>query len=253
MKIGIFGDSFGEPRKEVDNYRTTPSIAWPRLLRSKYRVRNYCESGSSFYFSYLQFRKHYKKLDKIIFLVTQPNRIYLPEHSRSEVSNPSDHHCSSAMLTDPNFFHKQGLDEYNKHFVNEIVPAVKSYYLHLQDDERDELFAKFMLRDILETRPDTLLVPCFNDRWCKTANTNITPLITITEKEEAFWGIDPYSGYLAKCTDLRQCHFSDANNKLFYNKIENWLSTGEFSWSLKEAQDPETDYSEYFTNEWKVE
>ncbi len=72
MKLGIFGDSYGD----YNHYpipEGTPVHAWPRILATDYNINvdNFCKGGVDIIFVYKTFLQHYQQYDKII--VTIPN------------------------------------------------------------------------------------------------------------------------------------------------------------------------------------
>ena len=82
MKIAIYGDSFGNSMIETSiesKDQDTRGKAWVELLADNYDVTNFCYPGSSLFYSYQLFLKNNQKFDYNIFLVTEPNRITLPD------------------------------------------------------------------------------------------------------------------------------------------------------------------------------
>lgn len=66
MKLGVFGDSYS-----LDGEKS-----WVGILNEQLKsdMSNYSVGGSSFDYSYFQFRKYNQYFDKIIFIVTSINR-----------------------------------------------------------------------------------------------------------------------------------------------------------------------------------
>jgi predicted CopG family antitoxin len=69
MKLGVFGDSFADPR----SFNERGNFAWPVLLLKDLKLSGkdcYALRGTSHWWSYEQFLKNYKKYDTIVFVHT---------------------------------------------------------------------------------------------------------------------------------------------------------------------------------------
>jgi hypothetical protein len=204
MKIGIFGDSFADPRK------LNPSLTWIEILAEKYDVTNHAIAGSNLYFSITEIKKYHTNYDKIIFVVTNPGRLKVATWL------PLDIEQQFIVPTMVKFLNKFDLVHYQKL----AWEAAKQYYDYLQDINYDDYIHNLMLKDIKETVSNIILVPAFLDSW---TNVN-SAMVQITSKENKFWGLcweDVIEKYKE---DIRNCHMTAENNAIFASKVEEWLN-----------------------------
>lgn len=86
MKLGIFGDSFASFSGKDDRF-----VNWPTLLSNKLNLTEtgfYGRSGTSHWYSFLQFKEHFLKYDVIVFCHTMSMRWpVLPEGSEGAAWN----------------------------------------------------------------------------------------------------------------------------------------------------------------------
>lgn len=70
MKLGVFGDSYADFGNDINR------IAWPALVKKglNCEAHFFAKAGSSLFYSYELFLKHYKKFDTIIFTFSSSNR-----------------------------------------------------------------------------------------------------------------------------------------------------------------------------------
>jgi len=157
MKIAIYGDSFGNSMiddlvERID--RDTRGKAWVELLADEYDVTNFAQTGSSLFYSYKLFLENNQKFDCNIFLVTDPNRITLPNEFDIP---PLTKHINLGLL-------KYLEDTYSNSNprLSHIVSALKSYYAIVHNFHAVDIFHNLMLENINRINKNTIIIPCFN-------------------------------------------------------------------------------------------
>lgn len=230
MKIGIFGDSFATKSKAW--HRKENYLSWVEHLSSNYKVINHAVSGSSFFYSYLQFIHHNEKYDRIVFLVTNIGRVYLP-HAQLEIHQhvPGYQHLlnyEDRCLTDDHRILHQSL---------------MNYFIYVQDLYEEQVKQRLLIEEVRRIRPDVLLIPCFDPiNGC-----SMPEYKGATPSDIAMIDLKTKSWAEIKGTDFRHCHMNMENNKIFADKIDNWLTQGgDFKLNIKDFVKSEKPYEFYF-------
>jgi len=226
MKVAIFGDSFASY-----HCKENPSPSWPQLLGCKYRIDNYAEPASSLYFSISKFLDHHADYDKVIFLITSPGRITLPDYSNFTDShgNVLKHitfESTNRVLTaqEKGWTYPPG--------TSKMFNAAAEYFKYIQNDNYDEYTHALMINHIKLVRPNALFVDCFKS------------LFPITKLENAHYNVpdDDMSQYL----DVRNCHLTAKNNMMLACVFETWIDTGYFNYSAADYSVPTEPFATYF-------
>lgn len=216
MKIGIFGDSYAN--HYVGN---TPEKSWVNYLEDKYNITNYAEPGSSLYFSVEKFLEHHEKYDKIIFCITDRERIYLPEYScflhKTKQGLKKSRHLQFNFLDS----FADRIKKYNSSISNtnhtlKIIQIAKDYYEHVYNDDANNLFYKLMIKEIKSLRTDGLF---FDEN-----------LWQISRLELEHYQIEKILGkkWYETHTDYRSCHLTETNNLNLFNVVDGWLQNLNF-------------------------
>ena len=131
MKIGIFGDSYScnNPLLHADFVGEELSAAKKSWidhieLEKKTRVANHSMMGSSLYYSYSQFKKYQRTYDKIIFIVTDWGRLWVPNITVGHAHIPGLAHCEVKLN------HCQDDDD------REVLQAAYDYYVYLENQDK---------------------------------------------------------------------------------------------------------------------
>ena len=160
MKIAIYGDSFGnsliEPLKEYKECDTRGK-AWVELFQDDYEVTNFSYPGSSLFYSYKLFLENNQKFDYNIFLVTEPNRITLPDEFDIR---PLSKHINLGIIHSLN--HKYSSKVTNDSRLDIIISALQSYYAIVHNEHAINIFHNLMLENINRINQNTIIIPCFN-------------------------------------------------------------------------------------------
>jgi len=247
MKIAIYGDSFGNHCLENfpgdSRYR---GLGWPEILNNQkdYEVTNFSCSGSSLFYSYKLFLENNKNFDYNIFLVTEPNRITLPEESIIPGTSMTPHINLSLVDSLSRF-------EYNQ----TLVSAITLYYGLIHNFEAIELFHKLMVENITQVNQNTLVIPCFHTSISYTPDNlmGISDMemseyemwLTLKDNKYYPWTIIEDETGLWTFNDYRKCHLNEENNKILatmiYQAINNNQQTIDLSLSqfVKSKKDPE--------------
>jgi hypothetical protein len=205
MKIGIFGDSFA-----ADN-KMNPTNSWVDILRNDHEIENHSLPSTNLYYSILKIKEHYKKYEKIIFVVTQPSRIKISD------SVPCPDPTRRYVAHWPNI--KYLINDANRNNIHDgpLIDAYNTalnYYKYIQDNVYDEYIHKLMLDDIVRMSSNIMLIPAFPD---SIPGKQVCSLIKIREKENLAWGY----GYFIPTdfNDERNCHLTEENNLILARKI----------------------------------
>ena len=209
MKVGIYGDSFADSAFPTNR---TNTLNWMEVLQEKYDVSCFGIVGSSLYFSIEQFKQQQDQFDKVIFLVTEPSRLW-----------------AKGLMTEPTkmqFFGGvdfiEGRIEYYKNLRDRPLQEIKHllkiseaaliYKSYIQNFEEEEYKHNLMLKDLLKNK-NIISIPCFHN----SIQGNETSLWDIYKKETLAWGVDLDS--ISKYEDVRNCHLTVENNRILAEKI----------------------------------
>ena len=134
-KLAVFGDSYGVVLPEGNN-----TLSWVSIISDKFSVDNFSESSSGLYYSYQKFLESYKNYDKIIFLVTNPGRIFL------EKCNIRKHISHYDLAT----YYRNLAETYEDKL---ILEAAKNYYLYVMNEKYDQCMHNLMVENIKNLHP----------------------------------------------------------------------------------------------------
>lgn len=205
MKVATFGCSFAHIYSNCGapnfNMHGRP---WMSILNTdfKHNVANFGKSGTGVYFSYSEFKKHYKKFDKIVFLGTFSDRKHSPNFKG--IVDFSIHHVDAT----PPWINK---DQYN---------LIKNYYTYIHNDQEAEDMKELMVEDIKRLGGDNLL---YLDVPTTLANVSIMEQLVYRHS-------DLY--------DHRWCHMSNENNLIFATKINDWINGKPFVFNIEDFKKP---------------
>ena len=228
MKIAIYGDSYGNSMitdtvERID--RNTRGKAWVELLADNYDVTNFAHTGSSLFYSYKLFLENNQKFDYNIFLVTEPNRITLPD----EVDIlPLGKHINLGLID--NYKNQYSSKVTNDVRLDMILSALESYYSIVHNQEAVDIFHNLMLKNINRINQNTIIIPCFNNSipwFTKTSLYSISAYefydskVMYYLKEKNYYNFTPIEDENGKWTysDFRKCHLNEENNKILFNLV----------------------------------
>jgi hypothetical protein len=229
--VAIFGDSFAYSivYEEEIGRRTL----WADVLKEKYEVTNYGRAGSNLYFSYTEFLKHQHLYDHIVFVITCPGRIWLSKKSVHKTHKHSNYRFIS------NYYHAKGhLAELGSitAFYETIrsIEAACNYFLYVQDLEYETCIHNLLIKEIINVRQNTILIPAFEDSW--TSGPYKWSMRQIMEKEEKHWGFNiiPDNKY----KDYRTCHMTEENNIIFADVVSRWIEGESINFNIDEFVTP---------------
>jgi len=216
MKIGIFGDSFAES----DHDESSHGWAWHVSKNlPKAHIDNYGKGGSSVYFTYSKFLKEHTKYNRVIVFGTDVSRLYLPDmptHWRLNHIAGSGHFEEGSE----SWLRWQETDA-----PDEIREAITLYYKHIINLDQENKMRELMITDMQKLRPDMLYFDCFYET---TQFSNHPPIVDISTLEipESF-GKGPF-------IDSRRNHMNAENNRIFGEKVTNWINTSQFEMDITE-------------------
>lgn len=204
MKVAIFGDSYGDDRFKGINERS-----WVSFLEDAFDIDNYSFTGSGIYYSYDLFLKHHSDYEKIIFLVTAPDRITLPSDSKLQVFCHVNYTQAKvwASLTEG-----QQQKDYQ---------LIVDYYENIHNQRLNETYHRLMVNNIATMRPDAIVYPCFDFEYLPKY-----PLYNVTKFEDGYLGMDDNKRvefYKNKLRDSRACHMTENNNRVVSEMFMNLL------------------------------
>jgi hypothetical protein len=209
MKLAIFGDSFADDAgfKKIYN---SQGLSWIDYIKRSnlYRVDNFSERGASLWWCYQQFLTRQMNYDKIIFLVTFPNRITLPKTTSLTIRKHQQPHNVGLHL------------QFANNTTHSQYKLIQDYYDNIHDQDRELFFHDILVEKIKILRPDTILYPCSN--LSITGSLDL-PLLDIMQREETVWGGFNMSYRNNGKDDSRMCHMIEENNilvgQLFLTKL----------------------------------
>lgn len=244
MNIGVFGDSFADPRPGQPD---RSSEAWMHQLEAitGHRVDSFGESGVSAWYSYKVFLEHYQKFDTVVFVYTSVNRIH---------NVPCYHDNTHYNFVRPDTIeHLEFLTDSEK---DRIRNTVNTYWRELQDDAFD-LFVYQSVFDAVNSKcaqaginlinvfpfenfhqPDTVDLSntqgdCYRGLMC----------VSSQEAEAATEHMGSYA------YDSRDCHLTEINNINFAKLIAKSIdSNTKTVYSISENNAP--DYGFVFGAEY---
>lgn len=225
MRIGIFGDSFA-------NHYRNDSLSWVQILEKKYKITNYAEPASSLYFSISKFFEHSatEKFDHIIFCITGPGRLYLPEHSAYTVyrnQDPTDRFTTRHAYPQAGDFLPEEIANTKS---QKIVDAIKSYYLYIENTAEQTYYHHCAVQDLKRLRPEALFLQ--RELWDVCA-----------AEDEYYFKNKNRNDY----HDLKNCHLTANNNQITAELIDKWICGQTVSFSLDQFDLPPSEpFEKYF-------
>ena len=156
--IGIFGDSYADPRcSNIKGELTHES--WVNDLG--YSVVTYGKAGTTQLWSYRKFLEHHEKYDRVIFIMTNPDRI---DHV-GDKEDWSDDFIVTTDLADrilqeghwKNILNKDYWTN-RRQFDLERVKAIRDF-MCFNNDKVWNTYSALIQEGILSRRPDTILIP----------------------------------------------------------------------------------------------
>lgn len=246
MKIGIFGDSWAKTIASPENKKNHDGYAWWEILSKKYEVTNFGVPGSSVYFSYEEFNTHHSQFNKVIFLATEPGRLTF--EIGSEIKNPLlapifKRHCNAYATA----------DYYSKVFNDSRFPedsarinAAKEYFLWILNRKEQNEYKQLMLDKIKTVRPDALVIQPA-ESWNSIEHKLIPCLLDISNIEVEYFGKGSFQELMNQgYSDARPCHLTREDNKMFADKICNWIENQTIPIFSKEDFIPPVDNIEIY-------
>jgi hypothetical protein len=203
MKIGIFGDSYSSTYAYSE---VNPYASWSMMLSKKYDVKNFSENGSSLYYMKLLFDTYQRDFDKIVFCITAPGRVTFNPDSLKKKYGTAYQHISTIHIIKSRLELPE-LTELDK----KRYKILYEYLLEAQDFEKEQYHHLMMVKDIINQRPDALLIPAFSTSLMD--QTDCLEDITVFE-DKIF---NKKTGFYK---DNRLCHMSLENNKILFTIVE---------------------------------
>lgn len=244
-KIAIFGDSFAYP----NIVRKQPKWAsWPQLILEKYgeeNVYNFALNGTGFWYSYNQYKLHGEKYDKVIFVISNTDRVWIddkdiePEWARHVSPEWTQGRWKNFIQQDTNATLKMYLKE------------LDNYYMLFHNRLKEEEFCRLATKDLKSILGDNILfLNCFEDEMPFSNPGQTVSLKWFMDEEEKHWKIDYYGKEHVKYYDGRLCHMAQENNIMLFNKVDKWLQTGNFDLTKLDFKPPMKPWSDYAIS-WK--
>jgi hypothetical protein len=221
MKIAIFGDSFGDDHINwIDrNDWLDVGPSWIDYLRQFHDIDNFCEGGSSLYYSKMIFDKtDLSKYDKVIFIVTSP-------HRRTNYNSNWNLGRLEIMLS------KKNLDlEWKTKLL-----ALRSYFLHVWN-ESDQYFHNLMIKDISNILPSILHL-----------SYKQLDEVSNWECKKLYGGLILHDIFQAGYSDARKCHMCEENNLILGKQIQHCLENNlELIIDIEKFVTPPREFDHYF-------
>lgn len=224
MYIGVFGDSFAAPR---------PEPAWTARLAENYNVENYALSGSGVFYSYQMYKENaHKPYDKILFFASQTDRLWAhPDWWSYLPFSPMDHHFTGT----PNTTVEKTAEDYPNHSgkslelwnnMTRTAADTLTYFSH--NHILKHYLMNLILSDVYKDER-CLVIRCFRDTDSTEFCHNDLPL---SDNFSDDWKFET-----VKEQQALHNHLHNDNHPWFYDKIEKWINTGEFSLTEDDLND----------------
>lgn len=240
MKIGVHGDSFAT----VKQSNQTDQSWFEHISEYGHDVTAYGKNAGSLFYSLSNFLKTHHNFDRNVFLITSPYRFVIPKQFDEFSENwryISGLYNTETFINDAK--HKKAPTE-----VIDILTAAEQYILHIQDIEYDKYIHNLMIAEISRIRPDTILIPCFENSM-ENLGENI-PLLRINEEENKSLGKNwnrEWERLIRSHIDLRRCHMTEENNIMLGKKIINCIETGnKLTFRVEDIVIPKESIIKYF-------
>jgi len=238
VKLGIFGDSFGDDTSLWGNEWKDVGPSWIDYLRNtgKYEITNFSEAGTNTYFSKRLFDQHYHKFDKIVWMETFP-------YGRVDTRGLGNFKSTSISQ----FFNIHCIPKYEKEITKynflerRIIKAVKNYYMYVIDEEYDTDLHNLWLEDAQIKFPSIIIIPCFIKN-----KFNDVPLIEVVRKEARFWNLEVEMPADDDYYEARKCHMCEENNLILGKKMERFLEGDKVHFEIEDFVNPTKDFNHYF-------
>lgn len=237
MRIGIFGDSYADC--SFGGSKDEQKLSWAYRLSEKYKTHNFAKCGSGPEKAIELLLKKHKKYDKIIFVFSNIDRLYVDpvHHHKLKYPELEDHIRSwnaPVYQDDPFYMKLYNLSQdYSKHFVTFSKQRIQAYNILLNTLLGDRL----LLLTMSEFTPDT-------DVPYKVSNELALTLIDKFETD-TLW-----RGRRVARLDKRSCHMTEIHHNMMYEKIQSWVENGNFSLTSSDLQTLPKGYKERYTGEW---
>lgn len=204
MKVAIFGDSYG-----VEQPMWNDTLSWISIISKIVSVDNFSEGSSSLYYSYQRFIELHKNYNKIIFLVTNPGRLFL---ERCTIRKHISHYDLANYYRNLAEIYEDKL----------ILEAAKNYYLYVMNEKYDQCMHNLIVESIKNLHPNILLIPCFSD---SIPGLYSNCLFEACVLDWNFYKLKNINDYI----DKRHAHMNEINNGILGKEIEKWLNFGDFN------------------------
>jgi len=223
MRLGIFGDSFTNDRKNID-------WSWTNQFAEKLgtTAENFGYPATSLFYSYQQFLLHKDKFDLIVFVVTEPQRYTRPV----TINGVEDFYCNIGDVE--NALKKSDIDDLDKRELEHL------FGWYFMQDRDFMITSQDLLLSHMESMHDNIIFyPAFCDSFtvARTGKYGLpynysffdmvclqTKLLgATTEQISSHKELSTLSNHLAK-------EFNDCFANILYNKYRN------NSWDLIEIE-----------------
>lgn len=227
MKIAIYGDSYA-----AEYYNPKKINPWVSIIRQQeknFEIDNFSQSGSSLYFSITKFLENHFLYDKVVFIITHPGRLFVP-------NNEEFPHVSNIVNCDLR------IKSSNKISEKVIMESARNYLRDVQNNDEEifkhhcmfEKISRIRNSNILFIPVNRLSIPGYNG----TVLTDISNIDIDYYKNNTF----------ATRKDLRCCHMNQPNNEILANKVSSWLNGGDFTLDIHHFQPPIEKENEIWDN-----
>jgi len=244
--IGIFGDSHADcTYLEWKTKFKSVGLGWPELLALKYKVKNYSAGGSGMFYSYDLFKHQHSNFDIIVYVPTQATRfpIYLPDEGAIR-------HMVPGFLANQAPQEISRTKKHNRPNDLKVIEAAISYSLYILDVKKEKEMKHLMLAEIKRTRPDTIIIPAFEDDRKDQTDIDLSH-ISVVELSALGTSLDELRKLANPLLDVRKCHMTDENNRMLFHKILAAIETNETHIRLSQADliKPVGPFTKYFVDD----
>jgi hypothetical protein len=242
-RLAIYGDSFATALTR----NGLQARAWVSQLDDLYSVSHMALPSTSVYWSYRRFLNTYQDYDRVIFVVTCPNRVTVAHVQAA--GGPLRATSLHQLL-----WFKEQFQPFDR-LVDKTITALEQYYTYLHDPQEDMVMCDLMVQDVMRRRPDSLVIPisrsdlappCLADR---VSFSDLQALIIRSLKPEYQEIFDQNYGWIIQAERQTQCHMTLEANDLMAQWVKTALATGQWAPSIPQMLAHENPWDYYYAEE----
>jgi len=221
MKIAIYGDSFAEGSPQTKHFH------WYNILGRLYNAQVTCygQAGSSTFHSYKTLLEKYREYDLNILLVTHYGRY--TRHLTFTMTGPKRFYVPSLRTAS---MMKTELDSQLLDSEKEMLSHLENHFI-VQDDEFLKTAQDCLIRNLLATVPNIIVLPCFQEDFSmlntlkQQLNLGASPSCwEFLGAQRKYFGItDQTQNNYIERQEAIACHFTEETNEVYAQSVYDYI------------------------------